>query len=160
MYTSSTLIGGKRRTRSKFASHYAWGTNGVCECKMDVKSTWIGIEGIMFHGHLDCFQKPPLGGRPNTKPEDHGTLNAHNRWFIVILFYHVWGPAWIKIHWYSIWSRARLQMTSRYTQRSVCTLHDFGGALGWPLDTFIWALTTFWSRLLAPKTIQWRKETI
>ena len=32
----------KRRSRSKFASHYAWGTNGVlCECKMDVKSTWI-----------------------------------------------------------------------------------------------------------------------
>ena len=27
--------------RSNFAtSHYAWGTNGVCECKMDVKSTW------------------------------------------------------------------------------------------------------------------------
>jgi hypothetical protein len=21
----------------------------------------------MFHGHLDCFQKPPLGGGPNTK---------------------------------------------------------------------------------------------
>ena len=30
----------KRRSRSKFASHYAWGTNGVCECKMVVKSTW------------------------------------------------------------------------------------------------------------------------
>ena len=30
----------KRRSRSKFASHYAWGTNGVCECKMDVTSTW------------------------------------------------------------------------------------------------------------------------
>ena len=26
----------KRRSRSKFASHYAWGTNGVCECKMNV----------------------------------------------------------------------------------------------------------------------------
>jgi len=23
------------------ASHYAWGTNGVSECKMYVKSTWI-----------------------------------------------------------------------------------------------------------------------
>jgi hypothetical protein len=29
----------KRRSRSKFTSNYAWGTNGVCECKMDVKST-------------------------------------------------------------------------------------------------------------------------
>ena len=45
-----------------------------------------GIEWIMFHGHLDYFKKPPLGGRPNTKPEEHGTLNVHNYWFI--LFYH------------------------------------------------------------------------
>ena len=44
----------------------------------------------MFHGHLDYSQKSPLGGRPNNKPGDHGTLNARNRWFI--LFYHVWRP--------------------------------------------------------------------
>ena len=45
----------------------------------------------MFHGRLDYFQKPPLGGRPNTKPEgDHGTLNAHNRWFILFL-------SWLRI---------------------------------------------------------------
>ena len=50
-----------------------------------------GIEWIMFHGHLDYFQKPPLGGRSNTKPGEHGTPNAHNRWFILI--YHVRGPA-------------------------------------------------------------------
>ena len=31
--------------------------------------------------------------------------NARNRWFI--LYYHVWGPAWIKIHSNSIWLRAR-----------------------------------------------------
>ena len=47
-----------------------------------------GIEWIMFHGIYNYFQKPPLGGRPNTKPlGDHGTQNAHNRWFI--LLYHV-----------------------------------------------------------------------
>ena len=28
---------------------------------------------------LGLFSKTPLGGRPNTKPGDHGTLNAHNR---------------------------------------------------------------------------------
>jgi hypothetical protein len=27
--------------RSKFASHYAQGTHGVSDCKMDVESTWI-----------------------------------------------------------------------------------------------------------------------
>ena len=92
-----------------------------------------GIEWIMFHGHLDYFQKPPLGGRPNTKPGDHGTPNAHNRWFI--LFYHVWGPVWIEIHWNSIWLRTRSRMTSHYTWEFVTTLHDFGGVLGRPLDT-------------------------
>ena len=40
-------------------------------------------------------------------------------------------------------------MTSHYTQGSVTTLHDFGGVLGRPLDTFIWAQTILWSRLLA-----------
>ena len=63
----------KRRSRSKFASRYAWGTNGVCDCKMDVKSTWIPTWHRMDLGHLDCFQKPSLGGRPNTKLRDHGT---------------------------------------------------------------------------------------
>ena len=45
----------------------------------------------MFHRRLDYFQKPSLGGRPDTKPGDHDTPNAHNRWFI--LFYHVREPA-------------------------------------------------------------------
>jgi hypothetical protein len=60
----------------------------------------------MFHGHSDYFQNPPLGGRPNTKPRDYGILNAHNHWFI--LFYHVWKPGWIEIHWNSIWLRAHI----------------------------------------------------
>ena len=89
----------------------------------------------MFRGHLDYFQKPPLGGRLNTKPGDHGTLNAHDCWFI--LFRDVWGPAWIKFHWNSIWLRAWSHMTSHYTGGSVTTLHDFGGVLRWPLDTFL-----------------------
>ena len=57
----------------------------------------------MFHGHLDYFQKPHLGGRLNTKLGDHGTLNAHNHWFI--LSYHVRGPAWREVYWNSIWWR-------------------------------------------------------
>ena len=48
-YTSSTLIGGKGGSWSKFASHYAWGTNGVWECKMDVKCTWIPTWHQMDH---------------------------------------------------------------------------------------------------------------
>ena len=84
----------KRRSRSKFAtSHYAWGANGVCECKMDVKSTCIPTWHWMDHVYLDYFSKLPLGGRLNTGSGDHDTPNTHNCWFIP--FYHVWGPAWI-----------------------------------------------------------------
>ena len=101
-------------------------------CKVYMAS-YMASNGV-FHGHLDYFQKPPLGGRPNTKPGDHGTLNAHNRWFI--LFYYVWGYAWIEIHWNSIWLRTQSHMTSHYTWGSMTTPHDFGGVLGWPLDTF------------------------
>jgi hypothetical protein len=53
----------KRRNWSKFAtSHYAWGTNGVCDGKMDVKYTWTPTWhrmghvsrslGILFKNHL------------------------------------------------------------------------------------------------------------
>ena len=102
----------------------------------------------MFHGIYNYFQKPPLGGRPNTKPlGDHGTQNAHNRWFI--LLYHVWGTAWIEIHWNSFWLRVQKQMSSHYTWGPVTSLHAFGGVLGWPLEPFFWALTISWSRLLA-----------
>ena len=98
----------------------------------------------MFHDHLDCLQKPPLGGRPDTKVGDHGTSSAHNCWNI--LFYHAWGPTWMESHWNSIRLRPQSHMTSHYTWRSVTTRHDVGGVLGWPLDTFFWALTISWSR--------------
>ena len=101
----------------------------------------------MFHGHLDYFQKPSLGGRPSTKLGDHGTPNAHNRWFIAL--YHVWGSTWIEIYWNNIWLRAQSHMTSHYTRGSVTTLHDFGGVLGRPLNTFSCTLTISWSQLLA-----------
>jgi hypothetical protein len=120
------------QSRSKFVTNYTWGTNGVCECKMDVKSTWI--EWIMFHGHLDYFQKPSLGGRCNTNMDEHGTPNAHTHCFI--LFHHVWGPTWIEIHWEFIRLRAQPHMVSHYTWGCVTILHDFGGVLERPLDTF------------------------
>ena len=58
-------------------------------------------------------------------------------------------PHELKNHWKSIPLRARSHMTSHYTRESLTTLHDFGGVLGRPLDTFPWALTIPWSRLLA-----------
>jgi hypothetical protein len=119
----------------------------ICECKMDVKSTWIPTWHWMFHGHLVYSQKTPLGGRPSTKPRDHGTPNAHNYWFI--LFYHVWGPTWIEIYWNGIWLKN--QVTYGFTIHLRIRDHTtwFEGVLGQPLNTFFWALTISWSQLLA-----------
>ena len=64
--TSSTLIGGKDGA-------------GPSSLHTMLEGPLHGIEWIMLHGHLDYFQKSPLGGRSNTKPRDHGTPNAHNR---------------------------------------------------------------------------------
>ena len=89
----------------------------------------------MFHGHSDYFQKPSPGCRPNTKLGDHATPNTHNHWFT--LFYHVWRPTWIDIHWNSSWLRAQSHMISHYTWGSVTTLDDFGGVLGRALEHFL-----------------------
>ena len=102
---------------------YARGTDGVCECKMDTKSTWIPTWHQMDHLSWSLGLFPPLGGRPNTKPGDHGTPNTHNRWFV--LLYRAWGPAWIEINWNSIWLRARSHMTSHSTWGYVTTLHTW-----------------------------------
>ena len=49
----------KRWSWSKFASHYTWGTNGVCECNMDVKSThtptWHRMDHVSWS--LRLFKK-------------------------------------------------------------------------------------------------------
>jgi hypothetical protein len=131
-----------RRSWSKFAtSHYAWGTKGVWECKMDVKSTWIPnmvSNGACF---MDYFQKPSLGGRPNTKPRDHGTPNTHNCWFI--LLYHAWGSAWIEIHWNSVWLRAWSHTTSHYTWGSVRNITWFWRCVGTAFWTLSFGLSQF-----------------
>jgi hypothetical protein len=43
---------------------------------------------------------------------------------------------------------------SHYIRGFVTTLHDFGGVLGRALDTFCWALTSSWSRLLG-SCVKW-----
>ena len=80
-YTSNTLIGGNVGASPSLLHTMLEGPTEY------VNARWMstlhgfphGIEWIMFHGHSDYFQKPLLGGRPNTKPRDHDTPNAHNR---------------------------------------------------------------------------------
>ena len=106
--TSSTLIGGKGRAGPSSLLHITledqqsmWMQDG-CKVYMDY---CMAANGSRFMVTWAIFKNHLLEvARPITKPGDHGTLNAHNRWFI--LFYHAWGPAWIEIHWNSIWLRA------------------------------------------------------
>ena len=64
-YTSSTLIGGQGGTNPNTLHTMLDGPTEY------VNARWMeslhGIEWIVCHGHLDFFQKPLHGGRPNTK---------------------------------------------------------------------------------------------
>ena len=144
-YTTTTLIGGEGGAGPILLHTTLEGPmQDICKVYVD---SYMASNGSCVHGRLDCSQKSSLGGRPNTKPRNHGTPNAHNCWFI--LLYHTWGSAWIETHWTSIWLRAWSHMASHYSWGSVTTLHDVGGVLGRPLDTFCWALTIPWSWRLA-----------
>jgi hypothetical protein len=139
----------KRRSRSKFASHYVWGTNGVCECKMDVKvyvNSYMTLNGSCFMVTWIIFKNHHLevGLTQNRETIALRALTTVGLFY----FIHVWGPTWIEIHWNSIWLRAQSHMSSHYTWWSVTTLHDFEGVLGRPLVTFFWALMISWSPLL------------
>ena len=95
----------KKRSRSKFASHYAWETNRVCECKMDCKvymDSYTALYGSSFMVIWTIFKNHLL---------------EVGCWFS--LFHHVWRSAWIEIHWNSIWLRAWSHMTSHFTWRWV-----------------------------------------
>ena len=113
---------------------------------MDVKSTWLPTLHRMDHvsWSLGLFSKPLLGGRPNTKRGDHGTLNAHNRWFI--LFYHLWGPAWIETHWTNVRLRIRSHMTSQYTWESRDHTTWCWRCVEMAFRRFLLALSISWSR--------------
>ena len=132
----------KRRNRSTFASDHAWGINGVCECKMDVMSTWIPTwhrmdhvswsPGLFFKNHV--LEVDPTQNRETMALRMLTTVD-------LVCFIMCEDPAWISIHWNSICLRVRSHMTSHYTWGSVTTLYDFRGVLGHRLDTFFWALT-------------------
>jgi hypothetical protein len=128
-YSSSTLIGGKGRAGPS-SLHATLG--GRDQRSMWVQDGWWSLRGflhginrIVFHGYLDCFQKPS---------GDNGIPNVHNCWFI--LFYHTWGPAWLEIHQNSIWLRSRSHMTSCYIWGSMTTLHGF-----WVTWDDLWTLS-------------------
>jgi hypothetical protein len=75
-YTSSTLIGGKGGAGPSSLHIMLEGPTEYVNAYMD---SYMASNGSCFMVTWTIFQKPPLGGRPNTKPGDHGTPNVHNR---------------------------------------------------------------------------------
>ena len=109
-------------------------------CKVYMDSYMASIE-LCFMVTWTIFQKPPLGGRPNTKPGDHGNPKYHNH-CIIIIFIMYEDLAWIDLYWNSIWLWGQSHMILHYNWGSVTTLHDFGSVLGQSLDTHSFMVTT------------------
>ena len=145
-------------SRSKFTSHYTWGTNGACECKMDVKSTWIPTWHRMDHVFMVTWTTLKnyvleVGLTQNRQTTALHTLTTadlfyfimcedpHEWKFIDIAFGwglgHIWLHTTLEGPWphYMIlevsWdSRWTLSFgLSHYTRESMTTLHDFGDVL-------------------------------
>ena len=55
---------------------------GRCKVYMD---SYIKLNGACFIVTWTILKPPPLGGRPNTKPGDHGTPKSHNQLLYSIL---------------------------------------------------------------------------
>jgi hypothetical protein len=79
--TSRTLIGGKGGAGPSSLHTMLEGPTEYVNARWMVSLHGFlhDIEWIMFHGHLNFFQKLLSRGRPNTKLDNLGTLNAHNR---------------------------------------------------------------------------------
>ena len=82
----------KRRGRSKFTSHYAWGTKWVCECKMDVKSTWISRWHWMDHVSWSLGLLSKITSWRQAQHKTGRPWHFERSQPLVTLFYHVWGP--------------------------------------------------------------------
>ena len=97
----------KRWSWSKFASHYTWGTNGVSECKMDVKFAWIPTWYQMNHVSWS------IGLSKNNHLLVVGLIQNREitalwNFTVIYLLYCIIcdDPAWMEDHWNSIWLRA------------------------------------------------------
>ena len=98
----------------------------------------------MFHAHLDWFPKPPLGGRPNTKPrcKNCGGRPWHSE-CSQLLIYSILSCVRTRmnnsfIQWYSIWLRAPPHMTSHFIRESATILQYMTLEVPWD---GLWALS-------------------
>ena len=130
----------------------------------------------MFHGHVDCFQKPTLEGRLNTKlwGRQHSKISKplngyiwsciENAWVEMIERAFCWGRSHIWLHttledlllqsmvmevsWDGIGTLSfGLSQSPGHTRGLVTTILGYGSVLGRHWDTFFWALTISRSHL-------------
>ena len=90
-------------------TRHAWGTNGVCGCNMiNVKvymDSYMASNGSCFMVTWIIFKNHLLEvGLTQNWETWHSECSQPLIDFI--WFHHVWEPAWIEIHWNSIWLRA------------------------------------------------------
>ena len=140
----------KRRSRSKFASHYAWGTNGVCEYKMDVivyMDSYMASNESCFMVTWTIFKNYLLdvGLTQNRETTPLWMLTTVDLfYFILCEDPHEHKLIEIAFSWRPdhIWLHTTLKdLWRHYMIVEVC----WDGL--WTL--FFWALTISWSRLLA-----------
>ena len=116
----------ERHGRSKFTSHYARGTNGVCMWMQDGCKVYMALNRSCFMVTWTIFKNNLLevvGLTPTWAAMALGTLIT-----VDVFYFYYAGLAWIEIHRNIIWSRARSRMASHYISRVLDhTLHDVGG---------------------------------
>ena len=110
----------------------------ISECKTDVKFTWIShmaLNGSCFMVTWITFKNHLLDVSLTQNQETMAlrTLTTVDLFYLIMCE----DPCEEKL----------LEMA--FGWGSVTTLHDFEGVSGRPLDTFLWALTISWSRLVA-----------
>jgi hypothetical protein len=140
----------RRWSQTKFASHYAWGTTGEIEWKMDVKSTWnptwlqmvscFRVTWTIFKKHL-----AEVGQTQSWK-----TMALQNLTTIRFLYFIMCEDyACIGIHWQ--YHLVEGQVTHDFIRH--LRVHDHSTWLwmcrGTAFGYFFWALTISWSRCLA-----------
>ena len=103
--TSSTPSDGKGgASPSSLHTTYAWGTNGVSECKMDVKSThiptWHQLEHISWPTELFSKTTSWRQAQHKTGRPWHSEISEPLIYYNFIICEN---SVWIGTHWTSIW---------------------------------------------------------
>jgi hypothetical protein len=101
-YTSSTLIGGTAgagpSSLHTTRDHRSMWMQDGCKIYMD---SYLASNGSCFMVTWTIFKNHLLEVDLTQNQETKTLLTLTNRRFI--LFYHVWRPTWLEIHWNGIW---------------------------------------------------------